>query len=78
MTGLVDTQPDVEQDVGGARCGGWTASAHDVDGRVVINVDGDGRPIDGLRAVLTAAWAARDAEATAVDAADSLRRLDFS
>lgn len=78
LMGLVDTQPDVEQAGSAARCGGWTASAAEVDGRVAINVDGDGRPIDGLRAVLTSAWAARDAGATAVDAADSLRRLNYS
>jgi glycerol-1-phosphatase len=78
LTGLVDTQPDVEHDGFVARCGGWTATADRFDGRVTIRVDGDGGLIDGLRAVLTAAWAARDAGATAVDAADSLRRLGFS
>jgi HAD superfamily hydrolase (TIGR01450 family) len=78
LTGLVDTQPDVEPDGAGTRCGGWTAVAGQLDGRVAISVDGDGRPIDGLRALLTAAWAARDAGAAGVDASDSLRRLGFS
>jgi glycerol-1-phosphatase len=78
LTGLVDTQPDVEADGTVMRCGGWTTSAGGLDGRIAINVDGDGRPIDGLRAVLTAAWAARDAGATAVDAARALGRLGFS
>ena len=54
LMGLVDTQPDVEADGSVARCGGWTASAGRFDGRAAINLEGDGRPIDGLRAVLTA------------------------
>jgi glycerol-1-phosphatase len=78
LTGLVDTQPEVEGDATGMRCGGWTASASRSDGRIAISVDGDGRPIDGLRALLTAAWAERDAGATSVDASDSLRRLGLS
>jgi len=78
LSGLVDTQPDVEADGAAARCGGWTASAGQLDGRVAIDIEGDGRPLDGLRAVLTAGWAARDAGATEVDATDSLRRLSFS
>ena len=73
-------QPDVEGDATTARCAGWTASAgptESADGSVTIDVDGDGHSIDGLRAVLTLAWAARDAGANAVDAAGALRRLDF-
>jgi glycerol 3-phosphatase-2 len=78
LTGLVDTQPDVEHDGLAARCGGWTASADRLDGRIAISIDGDGSPIDGLRAVLTVAWAARDAGATEIHATDPLRRLGFS
>jgi HAD superfamily hydrolase (TIGR01450 family) len=78
LTGLVDTQPDVERDGLTTRCAGWTASADQSAGRVAIRVDGDGRPIDGLRAVLTAAWAARDAGAAAADASPALRRLGFA
>jgi HAD superfamily hydrolase (TIGR01450 family) len=78
LTGLVDTQPELERDGPTTRCGGWTAAADWVDRGAAISIDGDGPPIDGLRAVLTAAWAARDAGATEVDAADSLRRLGFS
>jgi glycerol 3-phosphatase-2 len=78
LTGLVDTQPDVDGDGTSRRCGGWTTSAGRDEGETVISVDGDGRPVDGLRAVLTAAWAARDAGAPSVDAAVSLRRLGFS
>jgi glycerol 3-phosphatase-2 len=78
LSGLVDTQPDVEGDDATTRCGGWTTSADRVDGHIEIGVDGDGRPIDGLRAVLTAAWTASDAQAPAVDAAGALRRLGYS
>jgi hypothetical protein len=78
LMGLVDTAPDVESDGSVTRCGGWTASADGSDGRIAISVEGDGSPIDGLRAVVAAAWAARDAGATEVDASDSLRQLGFS
>jgi glycerol 3-phosphatase-2 len=78
LTGLVDTQPNVERDGDMTRCGGWTASADRLVGRIAISIHGDGRPIDGLRALLTAAWATRDADAAAVDASAALRRLAFS
>ena len=78
LFGLVETQPDVEGDRDTTRCGGWTASANRSDGHLAISIDGDGRPIDGLRAVLTAAWAATDAGATSVDAQGTVRRLGFS
>jgi glycerol-1-phosphatase len=45
----------------GATCGGWTATA-DSDGTVVLS--GQGAPIDGLRALATAAWAVHDAHGT--------------
>jgi glycerol-1-phosphatase len=77
LAGLVDTQPDVEGDDASTRCGGWTALADRSDSRIAINVDGHGDPIDGLRAVLTVAWAARDRGATPVDASGALRRLGF-
>jgi HAD superfamily hydrolase (TIGR01450 family) len=77
LDGLLDLQPDVEGDATSTRCGGWTTSADRSDKHVAIRVDGDGRPIDGLRAVLTAAWAARDAGSAAVDASQGLRRLGF-
>jgi glycerol 3-phosphatase-2 len=78
LDGLVDTQPDVEGEGTTVRCGGWTASADHPDSTVTITVDGNGHPIDGLRAVLIAAWAAGDAGATSVDASVSLRQLAFS
>jgi glycerol 3-phosphatase-2 len=77
LTGLVDTQADVEAGGAEVRCGGWTASAGQTDGRAVISIEGDGPPIDGLRAVLTAGWAARDAGASELDASVSLQRLGF-
>ena len=78
LTGLVDTQPDVEAEGSGARCGGWTATAGERGGRAAINIEGDGHPIDGLRAMLAAGWAARDAGAADLDVSDSLQRLGFS
>jgi HAD superfamily hydrolase (TIGR01450 family) len=78
LSGLLDTQPDVERDGTGASCGGWTATADGADGSITISVAGDGQPMDGLRALLTAAWAARDTGASTLDASVALGRLGFS
>ena len=40
-------------------------------------MDGEGRPIDGLRALLTAAWAAQAPTVREVDASTALRQLGF-
>jgi glycerol 3-phosphatase-2 len=44
---------------GAASCGGWTATAAGNDG--ALDLTGDGAALDGLRALVTAAWAAQDA-----------------
>jgi glycerol-1-phosphatase len=46
-----------------ASCGGWTA-AEAADGQLAVS--GAGRPIDGLRALAVAAWAAHDASGGAL------------
>ena len=78
LTGLVDVQPGIEGDGRSVQCGGWTASADQLAGHAAISVDGEGRAVDGLRAVLTAAWAARDTTASSVDASAALQRLGFA
>ncbi|GAA2992970.1 HAD hydrolase-like protein [Streptomyces drozdowiczii] len=71
LRGLLTGQPEVTEDGGGFRCGGWTASAR--DGRLVL--DGDGEPLDGLRALCAAAWSQAGDRACDLDAEKALARL---
>ncbi|MCM2429230.1 HAD-IIA family hydrolase [Streptomyces sp. RKAG337] len=73
LRGLLEPQPEVSADGGGARCGGWTASA---DGDA-LTVEGDGDALDGLRALCAAAWAAAGDGACELDAGKALARLGF-
>ncbi|MCM2418584.1 HAD-IIA family hydrolase [Streptomyces sp. RKAG293] len=73
LRGLLEPQPEVAADGGGARCGGWTASA---DGDA-LTVEGDGDALDGLRALCAAAWAAAGDGACELDAGKALARLGF-
>ncbi|MFC8534019.1 HAD-IIA family hydrolase [Streptomyces sp. NPDC057249] len=52
LRGLLTGQPEVTEDGEGFRCGGWTASA----GGGALVLEGDGDPLDGLRALCAAAW----------------------
>jgi glycerol-1-phosphatase len=63
LAGLVDTQPAVSSGPDGFGCGGWTARW---DGGVLA-LEGDGRRIDGLRALCAAAWSRDDVKADAVE-----------
>lgn len=56
---LAEKQPGVEVDGSKHSCEGWTAEV--VKGAVLIM--GEGKPYDGLRAILSATWAAVDAPA---------------
>jgi glycerol-1-phosphatase len=76
LAGLLEPQPDVEWDGSVARCGGWAATASTA-APTTISVDGEGRAIDGLRAVLTAAWTLQAPEGTQVDASGALNQLGF-
>lgn len=74
LRGLLAAQPEVTAaDGGGHRCGGWTAS---VAGDA-LDLDGDGEPVDGLRALCAAAWTEGGDQASALDAAKALSRLGF-
>ncbi len=55
LAGLLVSHPEVRQDAGGFRCGGWHASFRDPDGLVLT---GSGTTLDGLRAACAAAWSA--------------------
>ncbi|MER7399342.1 HAD-IIA family hydrolase [Streptomyces sp. NPDC000151] len=71
LRGILGPQPEVAAADGGFRCGGWVASvAEDV-----LVLDGEGSPLDGLRALCAAAWtAAGDGRCTA-EAGKALARL---
>ncbi|MFH9176038.1 HAD hydrolase-like protein [Streptomyces albogriseolus] len=71
LRGLLTGQPEVVEDGGGFRCGGWTAAA----GTGRLELDGDGSPLDGLRALCAAAWTAAGEEACPLDAGKALARL---
>ncbi|MGA5524285.1 HAD hydrolase-like protein [Streptomyces pseudogriseolus] len=71
LRGLLAGQPEVAEAGGQFRCGGWTASA----GAGRLELDGDGDPVDGLRALCAAAWTAAGEEACGLDADKALARL---
>ncbi|MGA5517492.1 HAD hydrolase-like protein [Streptomyces pseudogriseolus] len=71
LRGLLAGQPEVAEAGGEFRCGGWTASA----GAGRLELDGDGDPVDGLRALCAAAWTAAGEEAFGLDADKALARL---
>ncbi|MGA5372995.1 HAD hydrolase-like protein [Streptomyces griseoincarnatus] len=71
LRGLLTGQPEVVGDGGAFRCGGWTAAA----GVGRLELDGDGAPVDGLRALCAAAWTAAGDEVCGLDAGKALARL---
>jgi HAD superfamily hydrolase (TIGR01450 family) len=56
LSALAQPQPGVQVEGGKHTCGGWTAEV--VNGSVTVK--GEGEPYDGLRAILSAVWAATD------------------
>ena len=63
LAGLVSPHPGVTSAGGGHRCGGWTARW--AAGQP-LELTGSGDPMDGLRALASAAWAARSISHDAV------------
>jgi HAD superfamily hydrolase (TIGR01450 family) len=70
LRGLLAAQPEPEPEGAGFRCGGWTASA---GGSLLL--DGDGKPMDGLRALCAAAWTAAGDGRCALAPEKALARL---
>ncbi|MFJ2904702.1 HAD hydrolase-like protein [Streptomyces sp. NPDC087212] len=71
LRGLLTGQPEVVESGDGFRCGGWTATA----GHERLELDGDGEPLDGLRALCAAAWTAAGDGSCALEAGKVLDRL---
>jgi len=67
LRGLLSAQPEAES----SRCGGWVASAEE-DGLVL---EGEGSPLDGLRALCGAAWTAAGEGSYGQDTGKALARL---
>jgi glycerol-1-phosphatase len=71
LRGMLTGQPEVAEADGGFTCGGWTASVRDEE----LALDGEGEPLDGLRALCAAAWTAAGNGACAADPGKALARL---
>ncbi|MEV6795816.1 HAD-IIA family hydrolase [Streptomyces sp. NPDC051320] len=70
LRGLLAGQPEVAAADGGFGCGGWTASVR--GGELVL--EGDGGPLDGLRALCAAAWTDAGDGSCGLDAGKALSR----
>ncbi|GAB2911736.1 HAD hydrolase-like protein [Streptomyces heilongjiangensis] len=73
LRGLLTGQPEVAADGTGFGCGGWTATA---DSERLL-LDGEGEPLDGLRALCAAAWTAAGEGSCELDAEKALARLGW-
>ncbi|MFI6684718.1 HAD-IIA family hydrolase [Streptomyces sp. NPDC050485] len=73
LRGLLTGQPEVAENDGGFACGGWVASVQTDSGELAL--DGDGEPMDGLRALCAAAWTHAGDGACSLDPAKALARL---
>ncbi|MEV0601363.1 HAD-IIA family hydrolase [Streptomyces sp. NPDC050315] len=71
LRGILGPQPEVTDADGGFRCGGWVASA----GGDAFVLDGQGSPLDGLRALCAAAWTAAGDGRCPADAGKALARI---
>ncbi|MGW1895209.1 HAD-IIA family hydrolase [Streptomyces sp. NPDC002004] len=71
LRGLLTEQPEVVADEAGFRCGGWVARA----GRERLEIDGEGRALDGLRALCAAAWTAAGDGSCVLDGGKAVARL---
>ena len=71
LTGLLEPHPAVTSDDGEFGCVGWTAR---LDGHR-LELTGDGRRIDGLRALCAAAWSAGPGQVTAESVRPAVQRL---
>ncbi|ARF54660.1 HAD-IIA family hydrolase [Streptomyces gilvosporeus] len=71
LRGMLRPQPAVTEEDGGFSCGGWRAAAA---GEALV-LDGEGDPLDGLRALCAAAWTAAGEGGCGADAGKALGRL---
>ncbi len=75
LRGLLTGQPEVAAEGPGFTCGGWSASVS--GGGDALVLEGDGAPLDGLRALCAAAWTRAGAEACGLSADKALARAGW-
>ncbi|MFI2373260.1 HAD-IIA family hydrolase [Streptomyces sp. NPDC018833] len=73
LRGMLTSQPEVTEADGELRCGGWSAA---VRGDELV-LDGEGTPLDGLRALCGAAWTYAGDGSCTLDAGKVLARLEW-
>ncbi|HBF83874.1 MAG TPA: HAD family hydrolase [Streptomyces sp.] len=71
LRGLLTGQPEVTAEDETFRCGGWTATVRGD----ALALDGDGDPVDGLRALCGAAWTQAGDAACELDTRTAVARL---
>ncbi|MFE6127326.1 HAD-IIA family hydrolase [Streptomyces sp. NPDC056437] len=71
LRGMLTGQPEVSADGEGFTCGGFAASVRDEE----LALDGEGEPLDGLRALCAAAWTRAGDGTCTLDAGKALSRL---
>ncbi|MDQ0944469.1 HAD-IIA family hydrolase [Streptomyces sp. V1I1] len=71
LRGMLTGQPEVAEADGGFTCGGWTAYVRDEEPAL----DGEGEPLDGLRALCAAVWTQAGDGVCTLDAGKALSRL---
>ncbi|MEU4499590.1 HAD hydrolase-like protein [Streptomyces sp. NBC_00210] len=71
LRGMLTGQPEVAEVDGGFGCGGWNASVRDDE----LALEGEGEPLDGLRALCAAAWTQAGDGVCTLDAGKALSRL---
>ncbi|ANW22067.1 HAD hydrolase-like protein [Streptomyces clavuligerus] len=80
LRGLLRGQPEVSGADGGFVCGGWTASVRGAGAErsgAGLVLEGDGDPVDGLRALCAAAWTYAGDGVCGLDPAKALSRLGW-
>lgn len=74
LRGLLAGHPEVSAVEDAFTCGGWTAAATATE----LSLEGDGEPLDGLRALCAAAWTFAAGGSCSLDADKPLARLNLT
>ncbi|MFI5804291.1 HAD-IIA family hydrolase [Streptomyces sp. NPDC051561] len=74
LRGLLTGQPEVVRMDGAFTCGGWTASVRGD----ALGLDGEGEPMDALRAMCAAAWTEAGDGESGLDAGEALKKAGLA
>jgi HAD superfamily hydrolase (TIGR01450 family) len=77
LMGLVEPHPEVKVETNVSYCGGWRVTRPEASNATEprVELDGDGPPVDGLRALVALAWATDDAGEELAGTAELVHRL---